>query len=87
MPTKTPGQQKLHGQLESAVRNHNWTALQNALISFAQNQPVNRPSADGILAPGQTAPVLTHHSAPSSEGPPSPELREQIAALDAHRAA
>ena len=84
LPTKTPGQQRLHAQFESAVRNHNWTGLQTALVNFSQAQPVQRIAADGIAPVGHHAALAVETSAaPPGEALPT-DLKEQIARLIEH---
>ena len=48
LPTATPGQQRLQAQADHAVRHHNWTALQQALVSYTQLGPGPRTSIDGV---------------------------------------
>ena len=84
LPTKTPGQQRLHAQFESAVRNHNWTGLQTALVNFSQAQPVQRIAADGIAPVGHHAALAIETSNTPAAEPLPPALKEQIARLIEH---
>ncbi len=77
LPVQTPGQQRLQGQVSHAVRHHNWTALQQALVSYTQLSPTPRPLAE-LASP-------THHGEPH---PPTsiltPEFKEQLVRLIEH---
>ena len=74
LPTKTPGQQKQRGLLESAINQLNWDGVKNALMAYGGFSPpapapaaapplVNIPKPVTVLAepaaPVLTAPALT----------------------------
>ena len=82
LPAKTPGQQRLQAQVDHAVRHHNWTGLQNALVGYTQLGPTPRPAAE--LG---TAPVTAIAGSPLTDpvGPQlTPEVKEQLARLIEH---
>ncbi len=58
LPTKTPGQQKQKGLLDSAINNRNWDGVKNALMAyggFSPPAPAPAPSKPGPLV--DSAPV------------------------------
>ncbi|MDO8251810.1 MAG: diguanylate cyclase [Rhodoferax sp.] len=70
LPTKTPGQQKQRGLLDSAIGQLNWDGVKNALMAYGGfSPPATVPVAAGALAssapladtasPAVTAPALT----------------------------
>ncbi|MEO8119720.1 MAG: GGDEF domain-containing protein, partial [Rhodoferax sp.] len=70
LPTKTPGQQKQRGLLDSAIGQLNWDGVKNALMAYGGfSPPAMAPVAAGALAsfvplldtasPAVTAPALT----------------------------
>jgi len=43
LPTKTPGQQKQRGLLDSAIRQLNWEGVKSALMAYGGFSPPPRP--------------------------------------------
>jgi diguanylate cyclase len=81
LPTKTPGQQKQRGLLDSAIRQLNWDGVKNALMAYGGFSPpaVTSPCAG---TPASSAPLL---ESPLSSAVAAPALTadffEQIARL------
>lgn len=75
LPTQTPAQQRLQAQVHNAVNNHNWTALQQALVGYASLTPVARPVVEPVLS------VSGNAAAAESSTPLTPEIKEQVARL------
>jgi diguanylate cyclase len=73
LPDKTPGQQRLKAQTESAINLHNWEALQKALVAFAHL---------GTPVPSQPLPANPAPVTPLFELPA--ELCEQVARIVEH---
>ncbi len=85
LPIQTPGQQRLQAQVDHAVRHHNWTGLQQALVGYTQLSPTPRPTAD--LAATATAALTTptHHGEQQASALMlTPEFKEQLARLIEH---
>ncbi len=75
LPDKSPGQQRLKAQTESAVNLHNWEALQKALVAFAHlGTPVVAPTP---LSQGTPPTVVPQVELPA-------ELCEQVARIVEH---
>lgn len=49
LPTKTPGQQKQRGLLESAINQLNWEGVKNSLMAYGGFSPPAAPSANPAL--------------------------------------
>ena len=72
LPTKTPGQQKQRGLLESAIAQLNWEGVKNALMAYGGFSP---PAAAPAPAPTATAPTMhTTKSVVAVAEPASPAL-------------
>lgn len=59
LPTKTPGQQKQRGLLDSAIGQLNWDGVKSALMAYGGFSPPVAVRAEGQLAASSTAPALT----------------------------
>jgi diguanylate cyclase len=78
LPTATPGQQRLQAQADHAVRHHNWTALQQALVSYTQLGPGPRQFGDAA----STAPAPLSMARLDGQRPAlTAEVREQLIRL------
>ena len=80
LPTKTPGQQKQRGLLDSAIRQLNWEGVKSALMAYGGfSPPAAVPAVAESLASvaPQVAPVLSSVSAPAL----TTDFLEQIARL------
>ncbi len=74
LPDKSPGQQRLKAQTESAINLHNWEALQKALVAFAH-----------LGAPAPTPQLPVHVATPAEPRVELPsELCEQMARIVEH---
>ena len=79
LPTKTPGQQKQRGVLESAIGQMNWEGVKNALMAYGGFSPASVPPEKAQVSP---APVLAQTLAPGQGAPAlTPDFFEQIARL------
>ena len=76
LPTKTPGQQKQRGLLDSAIRQLNWEGVKSALMAYGGFSPPPAVESLASVAP-QVAPVLSSVSAPAL----TTDFLEQIARL------
>jgi len=89
LPTKTPGQQRLQAQFDHAVRHHNWTSVQAALVGYTQLAPTPRAASElgTSSVPATSAPVEVA-SAVVTTGDEllriTPEVKDQIARLIEH---
>jgi diguanylate cyclase len=77
LPDRSPGQQRLKNQIESAVNQHNWEALQTALVAYASLGPAPVRPAGGLAAPAH------HTTTPTTPGLPA-DLLEQVARVVDH---
>lgn len=76
LPTKTPGQQKQRGLLDSAIRQLNWEGVKSALMAYGGFSPPVVAESLASVAP-QVAPVSSSVSAPAL----TTDFLEQIARL------
>lgn len=99
LPTKTPGQQRLQAQFDHAVRHHNWTSVQAALVGYTQLAPTPRTPSDlaastsSAASPSTTPSVhgtpvelasAVGHAAPDDMLRITPEVKDQINRLIEH---
>ena len=81
LPTKTPGQQRQRGLLDSAIGQLSWTGVKNALMAYGGFSP---PAPDPVaMDPRSAVATVSDPTAHSSSGSPAltPEFFEQIARL------
>jgi diguanylate cyclase len=81
LPTKTPGQQRQRGLLDSAIGQLNWTGVKNALMAYGGfSPPAPEPLPGDTRGPGA---MTSDPTAQSYSGSPAltPEFFEQIARL------
>jgi len=77
LPTKTPGQQKQKGLLESAINQRNWDGVKNALMAYGGFSPAapERPAGVGIplvdTPASATRPMPLFDEAPVSTNAPA----------------
>ncbi len=62
LPTKTPGQQKQRGLLESAISQLNWDGVKNSLMAYggfspAASPPISAPGIELVDMPAKPAPA------------------------------
>ena len=72
LPTKTPGQQKQRGLLESAINQLNWDGVKNSLMAYGGfSPPAPAPSVAPALLVDTQKPVLTAaaHAVPAMTAP------------------
>ena len=68
LPTKTPGQQKQRGLMESAINQLNWEGVKNALMAYGGFSPP-APSAPPALAPPVLSPTKSVAAEPETTTP------------------
>ncbi len=79
LPTKTPGQQKQRGLLDSAIGQLNWEGVKNALMAYGGfSPPAATPSAAAIIV---STPLLDNSSPAISAPALTADFLEQIARL------
>jgi len=84
LPTKTPGQQKQCGLLESAINHMNWEGVKNALMAYGGfSPPAPAAPVPGLLPVdiAKTAPAETHSTPVVSAPALTPEFFAQIARM------
>src|SRR5665647_2484427 len=59
LPTKTPGQQKQRGLLDSAIRQLNWDGVKNALMAYGGFSPPATEAAPAGPSGGAATPIAT----------------------------
>ncbi|MDD2810653.1 GGDEF domain-containing protein [Rhodoferax sp.] len=79
LPTKTPGQQKQRGLLESAINQLNWEGVKNALMAYGGfSPPAVAPSAPvAVLAP-TPPPAVAPDSVTQALNPTAPALTAEF---------
>jgi diguanylate cyclase len=55
LPTRTPGQQKQRGLLDSAIGQLNWDGVKSALMAYGGFRPDHRPGCQ-LRSPARQAP-------------------------------
>ncbi len=81
LPTKTPGQQRQRGLLDSAIGQLNWTGVKNALMAYGGFSPP-APEPAAVEAKGAAAALAEPMAQPSLGAPAlTSEFFEQIARL------
>lgn len=81
LPTKTPGQQRQRGLLDSAIGQLNWDGVKNALMAYGGFSPAALAGA-GDDAAGQSSTLTGVSTAPSVTAPAlTADFFEQIARL------
>lgn len=91
LPTKTPGQERQRGMLESAINKLDWEGVKSALMAYGSFTPTVAPGGGeatnfGGLGPAagpspSAAPVTGAPSWPPGEGALTGEFLEQIARM------
>lgn len=71
LPTKTPGQQRQRGLLESAINNLNWDGVKNALMAYGGFSPnvADSPAPQAAAPMPAPAPVVAAAEAPVLTAP------------------
>ncbi len=82
LPTKTPGQQKQRGLLDSAIRQLNWDGVKNALMAYGGfSPPATAPTPVGIGTQASLVPLLSTASPAITAPALTADFLEQIARL------
>jgi len=73
LPTKTPGQQKQKGLLDSAINKRNWDGVKNALMAYGGFSPPSAKASEALALPDGTAalPAAPAHSIESKADAPT----------------
>ncbi len=79
LPTKTPGQQKQRGLLESAINQLNWDGVKNALMAYGGfSPPAPEPSKTAgiplVDTPKAAPPIPLVYASPASSASSAPAL-------------
>jgi diguanylate cyclase len=79
LPTKTPGQQKQRGLLESAIGQLNWDGVKSALMAYGGFSPPAPPPGPGASSPAH--PTTESSTAATSAPALTSDFFEQIARM------
>jgi len=82
LPTKTPGQQKQKGLLDSAINNHNWDGIKNALMAYGGFSPPPAKPGEPVAVTESTvksaSPIEVKAAAPAAEAVHAPALTHEF---------